>query len=40
MDSGVLPHLDRRLLPFERWLAQRIGRHRASVNGTPGPTTD
>ncbi|MBA9050346.1 MULTISPECIES: hypothetical protein [Streptomyces] len=24
MDSGVLPHLDRRLLLFERWLAQRI----------------
>ncbi|MFB7224862.1 hypothetical protein [Streptomyces sp. NPDC056227] len=24
MDSGVLPHLDRRLLLFERWLDQRI----------------
>jgi hypothetical protein len=24
MDSGVLPHLDRRLLLYERWLAQRI----------------
>jgi hypothetical protein len=24
MDSGVLPHRDRRLLLFERWLAQRL----------------
>ncbi|GAB2767011.1 hypothetical protein GCM10027072_77580 [Streptomyces bullii] len=24
MDSGVLPHLDRRLLLFERWLSRRI----------------
>ncbi|MEE1931216.1 hypothetical protein V1J52_24065 [Streptomyces sp. TRM 70351] len=24
MDSGVLPHIDRRLLLFERWLAQQL----------------